>query len=235
MVPISAGTALQALTDVGDVQAGQSVLIIGASGGVGSYAVQLARAFGAEVTGVCSTAKLEYVAALGAHHVIDYNTADWADGSRRYDLILDVAGNPSIARLRRALAPRGTAVFVGGEHGGNLTGMGRQLRGALLVSPVVKQRFALSWPRSAAADYERLTGLIESGQVVPSLDHSYPLDRAAEAMRRLTGGRSAARSPSRPDPASACGRVASRCTVGPVTAGRRSGRQRASVKEKLPA
>jgi NADPH:quinone reductase-like Zn-dependent oxidoreductase len=188
VVPISAGTALQALTDVGRVQAGQSVLVLGASGGVGTYAVQLGKAFGAHVTGVCSTAKLDLVTSLGADQVMDYSHQDWADGTCRYDLILDIAGNPSVGRLRRALSPRGTAVFVGGENGGNLTGMGRQLRGALLVSPVVRQRLALFMAKERAADYERLTDLIEAGKVTPSLDRSYPLDEAPDAMRLLEKG-----------------------------------------------
>lgn len=189
VVPISAGTALQALIDVGRVQAGQSVLVLGASGGVGTYAVQLGKAFGAHVTGVCSTAKLDLVTSLGADQVMDYSHQDWADGTCRYDLILDIAGNPSVGRLRRALSPRGTAVFVGGENGGNLTGMGRQLRGALLVSPVVRQRLALFMAKERAADYERLTDLIEAGKVTPSLDRSYPLDEAPDAMRLLEEGR----------------------------------------------
>lgn len=188
VVPISAGTALQALIDVGRVQAGQSVLVLGASGGVGTYAVQLGKAFGAHVTGVCSTAKLDLVTSLGADQVMDYSHQDWADGTCRYDLILDIAGNPSVGRLRRALSPRGTAVFVGGENGGNLTGMGRQLRGALLVSPVVRQRLALFMAKERAADYERLTDLIEAGKVTPSLDRSYPLDEAPDAMRLLEEG-----------------------------------------------
>lgn len=187
VVPISAGTALQALCDVGRVQSGQSVLIHGASGGVGSYAVQLAKALGAEVTGVCSTAKLDLVASLGADHVIDYTVEDFADGPRRYDLILDIAGNPSLGRLRRALQPRGTAVFVGGENAGSLTGMGRQLRGAL-VSTFLRQRLALLMAKERATNLERLTHLIEAGKLVPSLDRSYPLDQAAEAMRLLEHG-----------------------------------------------
>ena len=116
VVAVSALTALQALTDAGHVKAGQQVLITGASGGVGSYAVQLARAFGAEVTGVCSTAKLDLVRSLGADHVIDYTRDDFADGAHHYDLILDIGGNPALSRLRRALTPTGTAVIVGGEE-----------------------------------------------------------------------------------------------------------------------
>ena len=187
VVPISAGTALQALVDAGRVQAGQSVLVIGASGGVGTYAVQLAKAFGADVTGVCSTAKVALVASLGADRVLEYEHDDFADGSRRYDLILDIGGGAPIGLLRRALAPRGTLVFVGGENSGNLTGMGRSIRGALL-SPFVRQRLVMLMSKERASDLLTLTGLIDSGRVVPSLDRSYPLDQAAHAMRRLESG-----------------------------------------------
>jgi NADPH:quinone reductase-like Zn-dependent oxidoreductase len=188
VVPISGGTALQALVDVGRVRAGQSVLVLGASGGVGSYAVQLAKAFGADVTGVCSTAKLDFVRSLGADRVIDYTREDWAGGSGTFDLVLDIGGSARIRRLRRALTPRGTVVFVGGENAGNLTGLGRQLRGALLVSPVVRQRLALLAAKERAADYERLTGLIEAGDVTPPLDRSFPLHDAAAALRALSEG-----------------------------------------------
>ena len=187
VIPISAGTALQALTDAGKVQPGQSVLITGASGGVGSYAVQLAASLGADVTGVCSSAKLDHVSALGAHHVIDYSHDDWADGTRHYDLILDIAGNPPVSRLRRALTPRGTAVFVGGERSGVITGMRRQLGGALL-SPFIGQRLVLLLARERSSDYERLARLVESGQLMPALDRCYPLERAAYAVRRLEDG-----------------------------------------------
>ena len=185
---MSAGTALQALVDAGRVQAGQSVLVVGASGGVGTYAVQLAKAFGAEVTGVSSTAKVDLVKSLGADHVIDYTREDFADGTRRYDLILDIGGSTPVRRLRRALRPRGTLVFVGGENSGNLTGLGRQLRGAL-ISPFLRQRLVLLVAKERAADLERLTGLIEDGKLVPSVDRSYPLDEAPDAMRLLEKGR----------------------------------------------
>lgn len=187
VIPISAGTALQALTDAGKVRAGQSVLVTGASGGVGSYAVQLAVSMGAEVTGVCSGAKVRHVAALGAHHVLDYNRDDWADGTRQYDLILDIAGNPAVRRLRRALRPRGTAVFVGGEGRGAVTGMGRQLGGAVL-SPLLRQRLVILMARERGADYERLRDLVKAGHLTPALDHTYPLERAADAVRRLEDG-----------------------------------------------
>lgn len=188
VVPISAGTALQALTDQGHLEAGQSVLVIGASGGVGSYAVQLAKALGAEVTGVAGTEKLDLVRSLGADHVIDYTHADFADGTSRYDLILDIAGNPSLSRLRRALTPTGTVVLVGGEHGGDLTGgMNRSLR-ALLLTPFIGQRFAMYIAKERASDLERLAGFFEAGTVVPSLGHTFPLDRVPEAMRLLDSG-----------------------------------------------
>jgi NADPH:quinone reductase-like Zn-dependent oxidoreductase len=188
VVPVSAGTALRAVVDVGRLQAGQTVLVLGASGGVGTYAVQLARAFGGRVTGVSSTAKVDLVRSLGADHVIDYTAEDFADAGRRYDLILDIGGTPSLKRLRRALAPRGTVVFVGGEDSGSLIGMGRQLRGALL-SPFLRQRLALLFAKESAADLERLTQLIEAGKVTPSTDRSYPLDEAPEAVRLLESGR----------------------------------------------
>ncbi|GGU17391.1 NAD(P)-dependent alcohol dehydrogenase [Nocardioides albus] len=188
VVPISAGTALQALTDQGHLEAGQSVLVIGASGGVGSYAVQIAKALGAEVTGVARAEKLDLVRSLGADHVIDYTHADFADGNSRYDLILDIAGNPGLSRLRRALAPTGTVVLVGGEHGGNLTGgMGRSLR-ALLLTPFIRQRFAMYVAKERASDLERLAGFLEAGSVVPSLGHTFPLDRVPEAMSLLDSG-----------------------------------------------
>src|SRR6185436_15908108 len=187
VVPVSGGTALRALVDVGRVQRGQSVLVLGASGGVGTYAVQLAKAFGAEVTGVCSTAKADLVASLGADHVIDYTRDDFAAGARRYDLILDIAGNPSLTRLRRALRPRGTAVFVGGEDAGALIGMGRQLRGVLL-SAFLRQRLALLVAQERASDYDRLTDLIEAGQLVPSIDRTYPLEDAPLAVQQLEAG-----------------------------------------------
>ena len=188
-VPVSAGTALQALVDVGRVKAGQKVLITGASGGVGSYAVQLAKAFGGEVTGVCSTAKLDLVRSLGADHVIDYTRDDFAAGADRYDLILDIAGMPTLRRLRRALTPTGTLVLVGGEQGGDWTGgtIGRQLR-ARTVSLFARQRLTSCIAKERGSDVERLSKLITNGQVIPSIDRSYPLAEAPKAMRQLEAG-----------------------------------------------
>jgi len=188
VVPISAGTAIQALTDAGHVQQGQKVLITGASGGVGSYAVQLAKAFGAEVTAVASSSKLDLMRSLGADHVIDYTKDDFADGEHRYDLIIDIAGNPKLSRLRRALTPKGTAVIVGGEEGGNFTGgFGRSLR-APFVSLFVGQRLAMLASKERASDLERLTPLIEAGKVMPSVDRTYALSEVPEAMRHLEAG-----------------------------------------------
>jgi NADPH:quinone reductase-like Zn-dependent oxidoreductase len=194
VVPVSAVTALLALTDAGRIQSGQKVVVTGASGGVGSYAVQLAAAFGAEVTGVCSTAKADLVRSLGAAYVIDYAQDDFAAGPRRYDLIIDIAGNPSLSRLRRALTPAGTAVLTGGENGGNLTGMGRPFR-AVAMSPLVRQRLTMLIPRQRSADLDRLSSLIEAGTLTPSIGATYPLDQAAEAMRYLEAGK-------------ACGKIA---------------------------
>ena len=188
VVPVSGLTALQALTDVGRLQTGQRVLIIGASGGVGSYAVQLAKALGAEVTGVSSPAKLDLVRSLGADHVIDYTREDFADGEHRYDLILDIGGNPTLSRLRRALTHTGTAVIVGGEQGGRLTGLGRQLR-AVALSLFIRQRLTFFVSKERGSDLDRLTEFIEAGQLTPSIDQIFSLDQVPEAMRHFVAGK----------------------------------------------
>ena len=185
--PVSALTALQGLRDVGRVTPGQRVLIIGASGGVGTFAVQLAKAFGAEVSGVCSPAKADLVRSLGADHVIDYTTTDFADGTRSYDLILDIGGSARIARLRRALTPRGTLVLVGGEQNGSWIGMSRQLR-AVALSPLIPQRLATFVSTQKPNDLDLLTDLIEAGAVSPAVDRTFPLTRMPEAMRYLDDG-----------------------------------------------
>jgi NADPH:quinone reductase-like Zn-dependent oxidoreductase len=188
VVPISGSTALQGLHDVGRVQAGQKVLVIGASGGVGTYAVQLAKAFGAHVTGVCSTAKVDLVRSIGADDVIDYTRQDFADGSQRYDLILDVGGNSRLSRLRRALTPTGTLVIVGGEEGGKLTGgFGRSLR-APLLSLFVGQRLTMLASKEHRSYLEALRPLIEAGRVTPAVDMTYPLAEVPAAMRHLEAG-----------------------------------------------
>ncbi len=187
VVPVSGLAALKALTDVAHLQAGQRVLITGASGGVGSFAVQIAVALGAEVTGVARTEKVGFVRGLGAHHVIDRMCEDFAVGRHRYDVILDMAGNPSLSRLRRALTPAGTAVIGGGEHGGSILGLDRQLR-ALVLSPFVRQRLTMLISRESAAELERLTALIESGAVRPYVDRTFPLERVQDAMCYLEAG-----------------------------------------------
>src|SRR5439155_13435911 len=170
VVPISGATAIQGLRDVGRIEAGQKVLIVGASGGVGTYAVQLAKALGAEVTGVCSTAKVDLVRSIGADHVVDYTREDFADGAPRYDLILDIGGNSRLSRLRRALAPKGTLVILGGEGGGKWTGgFGRQIR-AVMLSPFVRQRPTMLASKERHSDVAALSTLIESGKVAPIID-----------------------------------------------------------------
>jgi NADPH:quinone reductase-like Zn-dependent oxidoreductase len=188
VVAISGATALQAVRDHGRVRPGQQVLVTGASGGVGSYAVQIAKAYGATVTGVASTTKLDLVRSLGADHVLDYTCDDFADGTRQYDVVIDIAGNSSLTRLRRALTPTGTAVITGGETGGRwLGGYDRQLRGAVL-SPFVKQRFTTFVNTEALEQLEALAGLLEEGQVVPAVDRSFPLAEAAKAIQYVDEG-----------------------------------------------
>ncbi|MCU1380641.1 MAG: Alcohol dehydrogenase zinc-binding domain protein [Acidimicrobiales bacterium] len=187
-VPISALTALQGVRDQAQVQAGQRVLIIGASGGVGTFAVQIAKAFGAEVTGVSSTAKVDLVRALGADHVVDYTRDDFADGEHRYDAILDTGGNRRLSHLRRALTPRGRLVLVGGETDGRwLGGMDRVLR-AKLLSPLVSQKLGTFIGSENAKDLAALRELVEAGKVAPAVDRTYPLSEAPAAIRYLQDG-----------------------------------------------
>ena len=191
---VSGITALQALTDVGDVQPGQHVLVLGASGGVGTYAVQIAKALGADVTGVAGTAKLDLVRSLGADRVIDYTTDDFVDDNVRYDLIVDIGGRNSIRRLRSALTPAGTLVIVGGEDGGRWTGgIGRQIR-AVLLSPFVQQRLTMFISTEHHSFMDRLATHLESGAVTPVIDGRFGLDHAAEALRRLEAGRTRGKS-----------------------------------------
>lgn len=188
-VPVSATTALQAVRDKGGVQAGDRVLVIGASGGVGSYAVQIAKAFGAHVTGVARTSKLDLVRALGADAVLDYTRDEVTDGRRRYDVVVDIGGNRPVRELRRALTPRGRLVITGGEGGGSvLGGIGRNLRAALL-SMFVGQKLTAFVARQRGDDLVALRELVETGALVPALDGTYPLAAAADAMCHLVEGR----------------------------------------------
>jgi len=188
--PISAVTALQAVRDAGEVTVGQKVLIIGAGGGVGSFAVQLAKAFGAEVTGVCSPGKVELVRSLGADAVIDYTKSDIAGSGVLYDVILDTAGNRPLSVLRRALAPKGTLVIVGGEGGGKLTGGFERSLGAPFASLFSGQKFKGLVAKETYLDLEALTSLFEAGSVKPALDKVFPLVEAPAAIRYLHEGRS---------------------------------------------
>jgi NADPH:quinone reductase-like Zn-dependent oxidoreductase len=185
VVAVSGLAALQGLR-AGRIKPGQKVLIIGASGGIGTYAVQLAKAFGAEVTGVCSTAKADLVRSIGADHVIDYTRDEFANGSQRYDLVLDIGGNNRLSRLRRAMTPTGTLVIAGGE-GGKWTGVGRQLR-ALALSAFLRQRLTMFVSKHRQADLETLSRFIEAGQIAPIVDLTYPLAGVPDALRRLQAG-----------------------------------------------
>jgi NADPH:quinone reductase-like Zn-dependent oxidoreductase len=187
-VPISGGTALQAVRKA-NVQPGQKVLIVGASGGVGTFAVQIAKAFGAEVSGVCSTTKVDLVRSLGADHVIDYTRDDFAAGERRYDVILDIGGHRRLSHLRRVLTPRGTLVIVGGETDGRwLGGFDRSLR-AVLLSLFVRQTLSMLASKENAKDLSELRDRIETGEVTPAIDRTYPLSEAADAIQYVSEGR----------------------------------------------
>jgi NADPH:quinone reductase-like Zn-dependent oxidoreductase len=187
-VAVSALTALQGLRDRGRVRPGQKVLVIGASGGVGTFAVQIAKALGAEVTGVCSTTKVDLVRSIGADHVIDYTLDDITDGAQRYDVILDTGGHRSLTHLRRALTPRGTLVIVGSETGGRWLGGSDRLLRALMLSPFVGQKLGTFICSENAKDLIVLTELIESGAVTPVIDRTYPLSETPAAIRYMEEG-----------------------------------------------
>jgi NADPH:quinone reductase-like Zn-dependent oxidoreductase len=187
-VAVSGSPALQAVRDYGRVESGQKVLIIGASGGVGTFAVQIAKVFGAEVTAVCSATKADMVRSLGADHVIDYRRDDFAGGEQRYDVVIDIGGNSSLSRLRRALTAKGTLVIIGGETGGRwLGGNDRQIR-ALLLSPFVGQKLRTLMPKENHQDMIALKELIEAGKITPVIDRTYPLSEAPTAIRYLQEG-----------------------------------------------
>jgi NADPH:quinone reductase-like Zn-dependent oxidoreductase len=184
-VGVSASTALQLLRDDANVQPGQKVLINGASGGVGTFAVQIAKAFGAEVTGVCSTKNLELVRSIGADHVIDYTQQNFRDGDERYDFILDNVGDRSMADTRRALTPNGTLLSNGGGHAAGK--LGRTIRG-FLASLVVRQQARPSVKTQNRSDLIALKELVEAGQVRPVIGGTYPLSQTAEAISQVAAG-----------------------------------------------
>jgi NADPH:quinone reductase-like Zn-dependent oxidoreductase len=186
-VPVSALTALQGLRDKGKLQAGQRVLVIGAGGGVGTFAVQIAKALDAEVTGVCSTGKVDLVRSLGADEVVDYTRDDFTGAGERYDLVLDCAGNRPLGDVRRVLTERGTLVLVGGEGGGRWLGGTRGFE-AMLRSSFSKQTMRMFVAKDRGADLETLKELIESRAVTPALDRAYPLSEAREAVRVIESG-----------------------------------------------
>ena len=188
VVPVSGFAALQAVRDVGEVQAGQNVLVIGAAGAVGWFAVQLAKAFGAHVTGVASTSQLELVGSIGADEVIDYTRTDVTDGTRQWEVIVDTGGRRTLSQLRRALTPKGTLVIVGGEGGGRwMGGFLRNLR-APLVSRFIGQRLRMLTSKPNQDDLQVLRELIEAGKLRPLVGRTYPLGEAPEAMRALEAG-----------------------------------------------
>jgi NADPH:quinone reductase-like Zn-dependent oxidoreductase len=187
--PISGLTALQAIRDVAKVRPGQRVLVIGAGGGVGTLTVQVARAFGAEVTGVCSTSKVDLVRSIGANHVIDYTRDDFTDGTQHWDVIVDTAGRRSLRELRRALTPDGTLVIVGGDGGGQWTGgFFRQIVRAPLMSLFVGQKLRPLVQTEKLEDLQALAEMIETGKVTPVVGKTYDLIDAAEAVRHLARG-----------------------------------------------
>ena len=189
VVGVSGLTALQGLRDHARVQPGQTLLIVGASGGVGTFAVQIAKALGAHVTGVASTEKVQLVRSIGADRVLDYTREDFADGQHRYDVILDIGGNASLSRLRRALTAKGTLIIAGGETSGRwLGGVDRQLR-AIVLSRFVGQRLGTFICSENSDDLLVLKELIEAGKVTPVLDRTRTLSEVPEAMRALEQGR----------------------------------------------
>jgi NADPH:quinone reductase-like Zn-dependent oxidoreductase len=186
-VPMAATTALQGLRDAGRLRHQQRVLIIGASGGVGTFAVQLAKMFGAHVTGVCSTRNVDLVRSLGADEVIDYTAQDYLRTAKPYDVVFQLAGTRSAAECRRVLTPRGTLVLSSGDGGPWLGPLGRMLQG-MLLSRFVPQRVAPFMARDNAADLQTLKDLIEAGKVTPVIDTTYTLEQTANALRHVETG-----------------------------------------------
>jgi NADPH:quinone reductase-like Zn-dependent oxidoreductase len=188
VAPVSGCAALHAVLDAGHLKAGERVLVLGAGGGVGSFAVQIAVAHGARVTGVCSTTKVDFVRSLGAERVIDYEREDFTEDPERYELIVDTAGHNSLSRLRRVLVRYGTLVIVGGEGGGSLLGgFGRSLR-APLVSLFIRQKLTGLTSKEDQPTLETLRSMLAAGSITPVVDRVFPLDQAADAIEYLHGG-----------------------------------------------
>jgi NADPH:quinone reductase-like Zn-dependent oxidoreductase len=187
-VPMAATTALRGIRDVGEVRTGHQVLVIGAAGGVGTYAVQIAAALGAEVTGVCSARNVELVRSIGAAHVVDYTTEDFTDTPARYDVILDNVGNRPLSRLRRALSPTGTLVLNAGGSPGRVVGAVGSILRAVAVNGFVRQRLRPLPTKQNREELLTLTGLIEDGKLTPVLDRAYPLADTAEGLRHVEHG-----------------------------------------------
>lgn len=187
-VPMAATTALRGIRDVGEVRSGQRVLVNGAAGGVGTFAVQIATALGAEVTGVCSARNVELVRSIGAAQVVDYATQDFTDGREHYDVILDNVGNRPLSHLRRALTPRGTLVLNSGGSPGHLVGAVGSMLKAIVVNGFVRERLRPLPTKLKREDLLTLTELIEAGKLRPVLDRTYPLADTAEGLRRVESG-----------------------------------------------
>jgi NADPH:quinone reductase-like Zn-dependent oxidoreductase len=188
VVPVAATTALQGLRDRGRIEPGHKVLIVGASGGVGTFAVQIAKSFGAEVTGVCSTRNVELVRSLGADHVVDYTHEDFAQGGQRYDIIFQVSGTRSPSDCRRALAPKGTLVLISGDSEGHWIGPVARVVKALLLSPFVSQKMVTYTVKPNTVDLQFLKELIEAGKVTPVIDRTYSLSQVPDALGYLEEG-----------------------------------------------
>ena len=187
-VPVAAFSALQGLRDKGQIQRGQKVLINGAAGGVGTFAVQIAKVFGADVTGVCSTRNLDMVRSIGAHHVIDYTQKDFTKSGQRYDLIFDSVGNHSLADCRRALTTEGTLVLVGGPDTGRWLGPLTGMLKAVVLSWFVSQKLLPFLAHLSKDDLIVMRELLEAGKIAPVIDRSYPLSNVPEAIRYLEEG-----------------------------------------------